>query len=89
MKRPPDSIYLLHHMIQCSYFFISQMPHVCDIYLDLGDFVRANVGKDSSTMEHIGYVFIVLRRYSFVNRVFHLLSMCVSLDGFLSPSLCL
>ena len=38
--------------------------HVWYIYLHLGDFVRANVGKYSSTMEHMGYIYIYIHGWT-------------------------
>ena len=35
----------------------THMLHIWYIYLHLGDFLRANVGKYASTMEHMGYIY--------------------------------
>ena len=61
-----DYLYLLKH---CDFRYIklsegrgyvSHMLHVY-IYLHLVDFVRANVGKYSSTMEHMGMAALLFR----------------------------
>jgi hypothetical protein len=44
------------HKKQTEGLYLSHMLHVWYIYLHLGDFARANVGKYTSTMEHMGMV---------------------------------
>ena len=44
------------HKKQVEGLYWSHMLHVLYIYLHLGDFARAHVGKYTSTMEHMGMV---------------------------------